>query len=170
MRETALGAYAHQDCRSSSWWRVQPTRDLSRHPLFQVMLVLQNVPEERLDLAGLELRLMSSEYMAAKFDLMVREMQESAAGLRGTVGYATDLFDRKRVERMAHHFQRLLEGIVADMDAPVNRLPLLSVAERDRLLLEWNQTQLEYPHERCIHELFEQQVERTPQAVAGGAN
>src|SRR5262249_44004244 len=91
---------------------------------------------------------------------------ETAEGLRGCWEYSTDLFDASTIQRMADHFQRLLESIVADPEQRIGQLPLLTDTERHQLLVEWNQTQTDYPKDRCIHELFEEQVVRTPHAVA----
>ena len=91
---------------------------------------------------------------------------ETEQGLRGAWEYNTDLFERPTIERLGAHFQTLLEGIVADPQRPLSELPLLTEAEWRQVVVEWNATEAEYPKERCIHQLFEAQVERTPEAVA----
>ena len=99
------------------------------------------------------------------FDLALF-LREREGKLIGFFEYNTDLFDRSTIERMVGHFQTLLEGIVADPDQPISTLPLLTEDERHQLLVEWNDTAADYPKDSCIHELFEAQVERTPEAIA----
>ena len=86
--------------------------------------------------------------------------------ISATFEYSTDLFNRDRIERMVGHFQTLLEGIVANPDQPISTLPLLTESERHQILVEWNDTAADYPRDKCIHELFEEQVDRTPDAIA----
>ncbi|GAX38795.1 amino acid adenylation domain-containing protein [Nodularia sp. NIES-3585] len=93
-------------------------------------------------------------------------MENTATGLVGGWEYNTDLFDSSTIERMASHFVTMLEAIVANPQQRINQLPLLTASEQQQLLVEWNDTQIDYPHDLCIHQLFEQQVERTPHAVA----
>ena len=101
----------------------------------------------------------------AKFDLTF-EVEERESGLIGRVEYATDLFDRERIARMVEHWRTLLEAIVSDPKQQIGRLPLLTAAEREQLLVQWNDSAVDYPRDRCIHQLFEQQVARTPDATA----
>ena len=100
-----------------------------------------------------------------RFDLEV-ELSETAEGLKCTFVYNTDLFDAATIERMAGHYQMMLEGIAANPDQRLSELPLLTEAEQHQLLVEWNNTSADYPRDKCIHELFEEQVEKTPDAVA----
>jgi amino acid adenylation domain-containing protein len=166
VRETALGAYAHQDLPFGKLVEeLQPARDLSRQPVFQVLFALQNVPQEELRLAGLRLRGVGGEHVTAKFDLSL-SLQETAQGLRGSFEYATDLFDGSTIERLAGHYRALLEGIVANPYARIGELPLLGDAERRQLLVEWNDTAADYPKDKCLHELFTEQAGKTPDAVA----
>jgi aspartate racemase len=166
VREVALGAYAHQDLPFEKLVEeLQPERDLSHSPLFQVMFVLQNAPAQALELPDLKLNPMEVHNGTAKCDLTL-SMVERAEGLQGTWGYNTDLFDFTTIQRVLGHFQTLLEGIVANPGQRIGTLPLLTEAERHQLLIEWNDTQADYPKDSCIHQLFEAQVERTPDAVA----
>src|SRR5262249_7206392 len=142
-----------------------PSRDISRNPLFQVMFVLQNAPNADLMLRGVQASRLPRAGRNAKFDLTVT-MSETAAGLHASWEYSTDLFDAATVKRMAQHFQTLLEGIVADEDQRIGQLQLLTQTERHQLLVEWNRTEVDYPHDKCVHQLFEAQVERTPDAMA----
>ena len=189
VRTTAMNAYAHQDLPFERLVEeLQPERDHRRNPLFQVMFVFQNVPGRGIHpygypappgaefedgtggasiepLSGLTVSPMEVNSGTAKFDLTLY-LSETGQGLTATWQYNTDLFDEARIARMAGNFQTLLEGIVANPDSPLSELPLLSDAERHQLLVAWNQTEAPYSHDRCFHHLFEEQVERTPDAVA----
>jgi amino acid adenylation domain-containing protein len=166
VREVALQAYAHQDLPFEKLVEeLQPERDLSRNPLFQVMFILQNAPLPKLEMPNLRASWVEVESGTAKFDLTL-SMQETEAGLRGKFEYNSDLFDADTIMRMVGHWQTLLEGIVANPEQRLSELPLLSAAERRQLLVEWNDRQADYPREQCIHQLLEAQVERTPEAVA----
>jgi amino acid adenylation domain-containing protein len=165
-REVALGAYAHQDLPFEKLVEVlQPARDLSHSPLFQVMLMLQNVPGEKLQLAGLEATPVLTDGKISKFDLTL-SLNEHEGSLRIIVEYNTDLFEEETIRRMLGQYQTLLEGIVANPDRRLSELPLLTSAEREQLLVEWNRTEAAYPKDRCLHELIEEQAGRTPDATA----
>jgi amino acid adenylation domain-containing protein len=166
VREMSLGAYAHQDLPFEMLVEVlQPERDLSHTPLFQVMFMLQNNPTPQLEMTGLTVSLLALKGAIAKFDLTLA-MENTATGLMGVWEYNTDLFDGSTIERMTGHFLTLLEGIVVDSQKPISQLPMLTAVEQQQLLVEWNDTQVDYPQEKCIHQLFEEQVQRTPDAVA----
>jgi amino acid adenylation domain-containing protein/non-ribosomal peptide synthase protein (TIGR01720 family) len=166
VRQVALDAYAHQDVPFELLVEaLQPERNLSYTPLFQVMFVLQNAPMRRLELRNLSITPLEISNVTAKFDLTL-SMEETEQGLTGELEYNTDLFDTATITRMAGHFQTLLEAIVVNPQQRVSELPLLTKAERHQLLVEWNDTPAEYPFDKCIHQLFESQVERTPDAVA----
>ena len=165
-RKMALEAYEHQDLPFEKLVEeLRPERDPSRSPLFQVMFVLQNMPRTALELAGVTVTPLEVDSGTAKFDLTL-SMAEAAGALAATLEYNTDLFDHDAIERMVGHFRILLEGIVANPEQRLSELPLLTEAERRQLLVEWNDTKRDYPKDKCVHELFEEQVERTPDAVA----
>ena len=165
-RETALRAYAHEDVPFEKLVEVlQPERNASHSPLFQVMLVLLNLPLEAVKLNGLEATPMAIDVGISKFDLTLY-MREDGGALKTSVEYSTDLFEEKTVRRMMDHYQKLLEGIVANPDQRLADLPLLTESERWQIVDEWNQTEVGYPQDRCLHQLVEDQVERTPEAVA----
>ncbi|NDJ21055.1 amino acid adenylation domain-containing protein [Nostoc sp. B(2019)] len=165
VREVALGAYAHQDLPFELLVEeLQPQRDLSHTPLFQVMFVLQNAPMSALELPGLTLSPLESNSDSAKLDLTLY-MTETVDGLIGSLEYNTDLFEESSIQRMVAHLQTLLAGVVANPQQRLSELPLLKESERHQLLVEWNDTEIEYP-QQCIHQLFEAQVEKTPNAVA----
>ena len=127
------------------------------------MFVLQNTPRKA-RLLGLTENPVQLEAETTKFDLLL-SVTEKDGTLVGSWNYSTDLFDAATIERMTAHFQTLLEGIVDNPQQRIAQLPLLAPAERQQLLVEWNDTHTEYP-QKCIHQLFEEQVERTPDAVA----
>jgi amino acid adenylation domain-containing protein len=165
VREAALGAYDHQDLPFERLVEeLQVHRDLSRVPLSPVMLALQNVPRESLQLPGLNLEQQEVEGGTVKYDLFFSMSEEK--GLKGGLAYNADLFDEAMIGRMVGHFRTLLEGIVAAPDRHLSELPLLTEEELHQLLEEWNGTETPYSQDRCIQELFEEQVERTPDAVA----
>ncbi|NJM73367.1 MAG: amino acid adenylation domain-containing protein, partial [Scytonema sp. RU_4_4] len=143
----------------------QPQRDLSHTPLFQVMFVLQNAPMSALELPGLTLTPLESDRNTAQFDLTL-SMTETESGLVGSFEYNTDLFAQSSIQRIVGHLQTLLEAIVANPQQRLSDLPLLTEVEQNQLLREWNDKEIEYPQDKCIHELFEAQVEKTPDAVA----
>ncbi|MGF1482019.1 MAG: amino acid adenylation domain-containing protein [Cyanophyceae cyanobacterium] len=164
VRQVTLAAYAHQDLPFEKLVEeLQPERNLSHSPIFQVMFVLQNSPLEDLELPGLNWTLLETPRHQTQFDLTL-SMREEAEGLKGVWEYNSDLFDATTMSRMSEHYQILLAGMVANPEQPVAQLPLLTSAQH-QLLMEWNATETEYPN-RCIHQLFEDQVRQTPAAVA----
>ncbi|NMF63752.1 non-ribosomal peptide synthetase, partial [Brasilonema octagenarum] len=167
VRQTTLSAYSHQDLPFEMLVeKLQPERDLSRNPLVQVMFALQNASLSFGDLPGLTIQNMSAPIdEMVRFDLEVNYWEVSG-GLEGVWSYSADLFDATTITRIAQNFQTLLQAIVANPKERIAELPLLTTAERHQLLVEWNNTQVDYPGEKCIHQLFEEQVEHTPDAVA----
>src|SRR5262249_34396338 len=166
VHQVAINAYAHQDLPFEMLVEeLQPERDLSRNPLFQVMLQLQTDTTVRKEAAQEALPTFNVPTGMAMFDLSW-SFWDSPEGLIGQIEYNTDLFDATTIERLATHFMRLLEGVVADPAARLSELPLLSADERRQLLVDWNDTDTDYPRDACIHDLFERQVERTPDAIA----
>ncbi|HEY0375499.1 MAG TPA: amino acid adenylation domain-containing protein, partial [Pyrinomonadaceae bacterium] len=166
VREVCLGAYAHQDIPFEKLVEeLQPERTLSHTPLFQVKFLLQNTPAESLEVPGLRSEPVRSESGAARFDLTVA-MMEHEGRLMASVQYNSDLFELETINRMCQHFKTLLAGVASDTQQRLSQLPMLTADERHQLLVEWNETGREYPREKCVHELFEEQAERTPEAVA----
>ncbi|WFS69318.1 amino acid adenylation domain-containing protein [Agrobacterium leguminum] len=166
VKETALAAYAHQDIPFEKLVaELQIERDLSRHPLFQVMFALQNVPHAILDLPGLQLTPVERPHGTSKFDLFL-QLTEREGGFAGSIEFAADLFERSTIERLRTYFLTLLEGIVDIPDQPVSEVTLLSPAERQLLLVEWNDTQINYPTDKCAHELFTARALQEPDAIA----
>jgi amino acid adenylation domain-containing protein/FkbM family methyltransferase len=166
VREVALGAYAHQDVPFEKLVEeLHPTRDLSHAPLFQVMLVLQNAPREELVLPGLRLEAVEVERATEKFDLTLG-LAEGPEGLEATWTYNTQLFEEATVAQMASHFERLLESVADDPSEQVCRVALLGADERRRLVSESNATRAEFPANKCLHELLEEQAARRPAEAA----
>jgi len=166
IREVSLEAYAHQDLPFEKLVEeLQPERKLSYNPLFQVGFVLQAAPVAAESIAGLNLTLLDVENQTTKVDLTLY-LEEKQEEISGQFEYSTDLFDAVTIRRMAGHFLTLLEGIAANPERRIEELPLLGEKERHQLLVEWNDTRADYPSDRCIHQLFEAQVERTPDAIA----
>jgi amino acid adenylation domain-containing protein len=163
--DVAFNAYEHQDLPFEKLVvELQPDRSLNHSPLFQVMFVLQNAHSETFTLPGLQLQRLDLDTGTSKFDLTLF-LQEEGKALKGVLQFNTDLFERGTVMRLLGHYQTLLKEVVKDPDQPISSIPLLAGPERDRLLVEWNDTKKDHPN-AAIHELFEAQVEKTPDAVA----
>jgi amino acid adenylation domain-containing protein len=166
VREVCLGAYAHQDLPFERLVEdLQPERALSRAPLFQVKLLVKDEPREKLELGGLRLSGCDDETQTANFDLTVSLLDEGHIVV-GAVDYSRDLFEVETIERLMSHYKNALSGIVEDSERPIRELSLLSAEEREQILVEWNQTRRPYPNDRCVHELFREQAERTPDHIA----
>jgi amino acid adenylation domain-containing protein len=169
VREVCLGAYAHQDLPFEKLVEeLQPERSLSHTPLFQVMFALQNTATgsgRTPELPGLGVKPLRSGNNNAVFDLTLN-LSEMKGRVTGSLNYNVNLFDESTVRRMADHFERLLEVSVANPDAELRTLPMLTDAERQTLLDEWSTAKAEYPSGFCVHHLFERQVERAPEATA----
>jgi amino acid adenylation domain-containing protein len=166
VRETALGGYANQDVPFEQLVKeLQPDRSLAHNPLFQMMFVLQSEELPPLQLPGLKVDHFRIGNTMANFDLTL-DIVERDGRLVCLFESNADLFAADTIERMMGHFQNLLAGLVASPEERISRLPLLGQTERHQLLVEWNNTKTDYPSESCMQELFEQQVETRPEAVA----
>jgi surfactin family lipopeptide synthetase A len=166
VKQISLGAYAHQELPFGKLVeKLRPSHDFSYSPIFQVMFVLQNAPVEPSDLVDLQLTPLNLETGTSQYDLTLM-MEETEVGLSGSFAYNSDLLERATIRRLVSHFQVLLEGIVANPNRLIEQLPMLTEKDRRQLLIEWNNTSTEYPQDKCVHQLFEEQVERTPDAIA----
>ncbi|WP_369414579.1 non-ribosomal peptide synthase/polyketide synthase [Corallococcus soli] len=170
VKETTLGAYAHQEVPFEKLVEeLRPERDLSRSPLFQVMFTLQNAesaaPQAPSSEGALSLRSLETLGDTAKFDLTL-SMMEDPTGLFASLEFNTDLFDAATAERMLKHLGMLLEGLAKDADADVWDVSLLDAAERQQVLLRWNDTRVAFPDQGAVHERFAAQAARTPDALA----
>lgn len=165
VRDVALEAYAHPELPFEHLVdTLQPERNLSYTPLFQVMLNLQNTPARNLRIAGATTKEIKIDNGTAKFDLTL-SLEDSGPQLTGWMEYNMDLFEAETIRGMLVHYQTLLEAAIQNPDQSISTLPLLLEGERRRVLVEWNDTKRDYP-QACVHELFETQVERRPEAVA----
>lgn len=166
VRKVAFDAYAHQDLPFEKLVEeLNPVRDVSQTPIFQVMFGLQNAPPAAAQASKLTMTTVVVDSRTAKFDLTLL-MSETASGLSGSLKYSADLFDSATIERLRQHFENLLTSIVANPDRQIARLPLLTAAEQQQLLRDWNRTKTTFPRESCMQELFEDQALRRPGAVA----
>ncbi|MGH2479523.1 MAG: non-ribosomal peptide synthetase, partial [Ktedonobacteraceae bacterium] len=166
VRQRALEAYAHQDVPFERLVEhVQPERTLSHAPLVQVMLVFQHEQESSLTFSNLHMELLDVEIEVAKFDLTLT-VRRQGDELWCNWEYNTRLFERESIVRLGQHFQLLLEEVVRCPEQGIGTLPRLLPAERVQLLEEWNATAVKDAVQGCVHELFEAQVDRTPDAVA----
>ncbi|WP_346397669.1 non-ribosomal peptide synthetase [Pseudomonas syringae] len=167
VKTVMLAAHAHQDLPFEQVVEaLQPPRSLGHSPIFQVMLALNNTPGGgELSLPELSLEPLQAPHTTAQFDLSLA-LVEADGGLVGSLEYASDLFERATIERMAGHLQVLLEGMVADDQQAVAELPLLSCEQRRQILESFNDTAAAYPADKLIHQLFEEQAAQQPDALA----
>ena len=166
VREVTLGAYEHQELPFEKLVEeLQPERDLGRAPLFQVLMALQNLPGDLLELPGLRSSFWEVETQTAKFDLFLN-LNERDGLLEGAFEYNADLFDPVSIQEMTRGFIRLLESIRENADQRIGDLRLLGADEEHRLIVEWNATAREFPHECCFQQLFEAQAALSPDRVA----
>jgi amino acid adenylation domain-containing protein len=165
VREAALGAHAHQDVPFERLVEeLQPERAIGRNPIFQAVFALQNVEQPTMRLEGVSAPVGVPARPETKFDLELY-LQDTSNGLRGSFVYSADLFEPAFVERIAQRFQRLMENVVAEPDTTLSTISLLDENEYRQIVDEWNDTAVALP-ETCIHQLFEQQVEQQPEAIA----
>lgn len=166
VREVTLDAYAHQDLPFEMLVEeLQPERDLSRNPLYEVMFVLQNTPTSVHEVSGLTLRTLEFDSGTSQLDIFL-SISESEHGLTGCLEYNTDIFDSTTITQFINNFQTLLENIVVNPQQRLSELSLLNASEQEQLLFEFNQNIADYPHDATLHQLFEQQVEQTPCSLA----
>ncbi|MDB6110672.1 MAG: amino acid adenylation protein, partial [Pedosphaera sp.] len=166
VREVALGAYSHQDLPFEKLVQeLHPERSAGQMPFMKVLFMARTGTSKNVKFPGLTIEFLGIGTETAKFDITLG-VQETDQGLMAGVEYNADLFEDATMARMLEHYDVLLRGVVARPTQRLGELPLLSEAERQQLLVEWNNTQAEYPRNRCVHELFEEQAAQTPHAVA----
>ncbi len=166
VREVALGAYAHQDMPFEKLIEISAVdRDLSFSPIFQVMFVLQNAPWEAIELPNLTIEPLNVDPQASKYDLTLY-MREDMDELVAQFEYNADLFDAATIQHLENHFLTLLASAASHPTLTISQLTLLPEAERHQILVNWNDTRVDYPQDVWIHQLFERQVEKTPDAPA----
>ncbi|HEY5813831.1 MAG TPA: amino acid adenylation domain-containing protein, partial [Terrimicrobiaceae bacterium] len=166
VRRTALAAYQHQELSFEKLVEeLNPERDMSRHPLFQVVFALQNAPQQELSLGGLDISRQSQDSSITRFDLELHLWAEGDHWGGSLVG-RRDIFEHAAIEAMARAYVALLEGLLSTPDLPVSVVSVMSPAERELILINWNATRRDYPCNKGIPELFQEQVKRSPEAVA----
>jgi amino acid adenylation domain-containing protein len=166
VRETTLEAHAHQDLPFEKLVdALQIARSPAYEPLVQTCIVLQNIPPLELNLPEVSFEPILLERTTSKFDLQF-DMTEMPQGIHVTVEYASDLFEASMIQRLLRHWQQLLEGIVAHPEQLIEQIPLLTDAERTRVITELNQSSRAYPHEATVTQLFDEQVALVPDAIA----
>ena len=178
VRDVCFGAYANQDIPFDKVVEaIQPQRSLSYSPLYQIMFSFHDSPLCELNFTGLETVLIEGLSQAAKSDLNIiviprseQSVGQGAANKNRRITllweYNTDLFDSATIERMVGHYETLLRSIAEDAGKQISELEILSESERHQILVKWNDTKTKYPRDKGIHQLFEVQVERTPDAIA----
>ncbi len=167
VREAALGAYAHQDLPFEKLVEeLQPDRDMSHAPIFQVAFVLQNLPpQQSVDLPDLTMQALEADNATAKYDLTLT-MTDHPDGLLASLEYNTDLFNAQTMQRMLDHFMVLLRQVSEEPDIAIDKIDLLKSEEKQLILRDWNQTEKPFPGDQCVHEWFESLVEKQPEAPA----
>jgi amino acid adenylation domain-containing protein len=140
-------------------------RDMSRAPIFDVMVVLQNIDYEELRLGDIKISEFDNEFGVAKYDLIF-EFAETPDQLQLVIRYSTKLFGEKRIQNTAGHLKQLVINILRDSQRPISRLNMLSETEKQHLLVKFNDTMVEYSRDKTIVDLFEEQVERIPNEIA----
>jgi|GEM_PF-1959113 len=166
VRQVVLAGMAHQDISLEHLVaELRPERNLSQNPLFQVLFVFQNFPKAKIELRDLTIIPSELALTSAKFDLtLITEEQES--GLEFIFEYDSDLFRADTIERLSRHFETLLRGIAAEPGRSIGELPLLTSAQQQQIVFERNETYMPYPEEMCLHYMFEEQADKTPESVA----
>ena len=166
VKRTTLEAYEHQDVPFERVVEeLSPERSLNRTPIFQVVFAVQNAPWVVERMKGLEIEQVGGEEHKVRFDLEAH-VWEGEEEIRIYWLYNRDLYNRWRIEQMGRHYLRMLEAVAADADQEIGLVNLLGDAERRQLLEEWNATEADYPREKCVHQLFEEQAERRPDSIA----
>lgn len=166
VRERTLKAYAHQDLPFEQLVEVlQPERDMSHSPLFQVAFILQNVPLEPIELHGITIHPFEVEQQSAKYDLSFYCI-ETAQGIKVSIEYNTDLFMDATIERLSSHYQNLLHEMVSDPKQKVSHVNFLSAAEKKLMQKSWNATESPFPSDKTVHKVFEEWAEQNPDNTA----
>ena len=165
-REVALGAFSHQALPFEELvQQLHPERDLSHPPFSQSMIVLLNTPTESLSVQDLRLTPIPLESTTTQYDLLFH-FWEDDQGLRGRLRYSTDLFDGATIDRLLGHFRTLIDHITQHADQLIDDVPMLTAAERQELIVNWNATAAAFPEDRCLHQLFEAKVDEDAERLA----
>jgi len=166
IKETTLGAFENQNYPFEALVeQVQVMRDMSRNPVFDTMFILQNADQGEMKIDGVRLQSVPNEHTVSKFDLTF-QAEEDEAEIVCSIEYATDLFKRGTIERMARHFEQLVDAVLDNPQASLSNLSMVTNEEKALLQDKFNDTDMAHPSDKTVHELFAEQVERTPDAVA----
>jgi len=166
VRETTLGAYERQDIPFEKLVEaLAPERDLTREPFCQTLFIFERASHAAPQLPDLALTQFGQDLDVTRFEIELM-LTESESAIGGIINYSTDLFEEPTIKRMAGHLKRLLEAMVKSPEKRIGQLNMLSAAEQHQIMEEWNDTVTEYPSDQCLHELFDRQVARTPDAIA----
>jgi amino acid adenylation domain-containing protein len=167
VRLASVAAYAHQEVPFEKLVQeLQPPRDLSRQPLIQTTLQLYTYSQRDLKSIGVHGPSRFVRRGASSFDLAIELFEGPENNIHGYADYSTDLFEQATIERMFRHFRCLLESAMANPDRPLSELAIMSERERRQILFDWNRTAADYPRNSCLHELFEEQAQASPDAIA----
>lgn len=166
VKDTTLDGYSHQEIPFEMLVKdLRPERTVSRQPIFQVVFAVQNFPEQHLSLPGVTAASVDTDWTYSQFDLAVH-LHEQRGQASAIFQYAADLFEEGTIRRISRQFTQLLTSIANNPDAIVSTLSMLDPDEIYTLTYKWNGPESNYPHDRCIHHLFSEHVERTPYAPA----
>ncbi len=166
VKENALGAYENQDYQFEELVeKLNVARDFSRNPLFDVMFTLQNVDMGEIEVAGIKLKPHNLENRISKFDMTV-EAVELVNSMSINIQYCTKLFSRTTIERMYRHLENIIQAVTENIDIKLSQVDMLTEEERQQILIDFNNTKADYPKDKTIHQLFEEQAEKTPDNIA----
>ncbi len=166
VKEKALGAYANQDYQFETLVeKLNVARDLSRNPLFDVMLILQNMDMGEIEAEGIKISPYKSEDKVSKFDITINAM-ELRDRINISIQYCTKLFSKASIERMYKHFENIMYEVTENIDVKLSEIEMMTEAEIQQILADFNNTKTDYPKDKTIHQLFEEQVARTPDRTA----
>ena len=166
-RDTVFEAFQNQDITFDKLVEViNPERNPSFSPIFQVMFAYQNYRKETFVMDNLAINKVAREVTHAKFDLTLEITEEQNGQLMCAFDYNTDVYEDEMIKRLADHYQILIKRLTENYELPIKALPVLTSAEYQEMIFDWNQTFAPYPKDKCLHQLFEEQVSKTPQAIA----
>ncbi|MCB2300169.1 non-ribosomal peptide synthetase, partial [Clostridium tagluense] len=166
VKESALESYENQDYQFEQLVdKLNLRRDMSRNPLFDVMFIMQSMDTIDIEIEGLKFKGYNSDNKISKFDITLSAIEDKESILLD-FEYSTKLFKRETIERMIRHFNNILKEIIKNRSIKLNQIEIIGEEEKAKILYEFNDTYADYPKDKTIHELFEEQVERTPDNIA----
>ncbi len=166
VKENALGAYENQDYQFEELVeKLNVARDFSRNPVFDVMFVLQNMDMGELEIDSIKIKSYKSENMISKFDISMNAV-ELDNSISIDIQYCTKLFNKVTIERIFNHLQKIIRVVTENIDTKLSEVDILTEEERQQILIDFNNTKADYPMDKTIHQIFEEQVEQTPNNIA----